>query len=244
MTVAAMAVSDYRETMARNLQTARAPDRDWPPENAPIRVVVADDHDQVRRSLRLLLEGEGDVSVVAEASDLFTAMRHVDDHLPHVLVLDLQMPNGSSIDLIRRLRAQSPMTRVVITSMEDSPAFAQHALEAGAFGYVLKDDATRELGTAVRHAAAAERYVSPAIAARLKGFSDAIAHDGLTEREAEVLRLIALGLTSAEMAERLHLSQRTIEAHRHRLHRKLGLEKRSQLVRYALRHHLVRGETD
>lgn len=225
--------------MVHRLHIASAQESVREPASSPIRVVLADDHEHVRRSLRLLLEAEDDVTVVAEAGDLFSAVRHVDDHLPHVLLLDLQMHNGGSIDLIRRLHAQAPMTRVVVVSMEDNPAFARHALAAGAFGYVLKDDAAQELGTAVRCAARGARYVSPLMAARLRGLSDAISSDQLTVREIEVLRLIALGMTSAEMADQLHLSQRTIEAHRHRLHRKLGLQRRSELVRYALSHHLV-----
>jgi two-component system, NarL family, response regulator NreC len=214
---------------------------DPPPraDGSPIRVVLADDHDLVRRSVRRLLESEGDVEVLAESADLFTALRHVTTHRPHVLLLDLHMRNGGSIDLIRRIRATMPETQVVVISMEDSPVFARHALEAGAVGYVLKDSATDELGTAVRRAARGERYVSPPIAAGLVALTSASANHGLTERETEVLRLIALGLTSAEMSERLHLSQRTIESHRRRIHRKLGLARRWELVRYALRHHLV-----
>jgi len=208
-------------------------------DGSPIRVVLADDHDLVRRSVRLLLESEGDVEVLAESGDLFTALRHVTHHRPHVLLLDLHMRNGGSIDLIKRIRATMPETQVVVISMEDSPVFARHALNAGAVGYVLKESATDDLGMAIRRAARGERYVSPPIAARLDALASAAVNDGLSERETEVLRLIALGLTSAEMSERLHLSQRTVESHRRRIHRKLGLSRRWELVRYALRHHLV-----
>jgi len=208
-------------------------------EAAPIRVVLADDHDLVRRSLRLLLESEGDVDVVAEASDLFSATRHVGGHLPDVLLLDLGMQNDSRIDLIRRLRAQVPQTQIVVISMEDSPVFAAHALRAGAVGYVLKENAVSELAGAVRLAAQGRRYVSPAVDARLQGLTGAVEGDGLTERETEVLRLTAHGLTSAEIGARLHLSPRTIETQRRHIHTKLGLGRRADLVAYALAHHLM-----
>src|ERR1700761_9462335 len=177
-----------------------------PEAGSPIRVVLADDHDLVRRSLRLLLESEG-VDVIAESGDLFSAMRHVTDHRPHVLLLDLHMRNGGSVDLIRRVRRTMPETQVVVISMEDSPVFARHALNAGAVGYVLKDSATDELGVAIRRAARGERYVSPPVDARLDALTRGVANDGLSERETEILRLIALGLTSAEISAELHLSQ-------------------------------------
>lgn len=209
------------------------------PHSLALRVVLADDHELVRRSLRLLLESEGDMQVVAEAGDLVSVQRHVGGHRPHVLVLDLQMQNGGSLDLIRRLRVSSPDTAIVVVTMDDSPVFAEHALAAGARGYVLKDNATAELGTAIRRAAAGQRYVSAPVAARLDALARSVADDGLSERETEVLRLVALGLTNAEISQQLHLSQRTVESHRRRIHRKLGLSRRSELVRYALRRHLI-----
>jgi two-component system, NarL family, response regulator NreC len=204
------------------------------PSSQPIRVVLADDHNVVRRTLRLLLERERDVEVVAEAGDVFTTVRHVAGHMPHVLLLDLRSPNGSSIDLIRRLRAQAPDTEIVVVTMEDSPAFARAAIDLGAIGYVLKDSADSELPQAVRCAARGERFVSPRVAARLDALSRAVDGDGLSPRETEVLRLIALGFTSAEIADELCLSRRTVESHRTQIHRKLGLSRRSELVRYAL----------
>jgi two-component system, NarL family, response regulator NreC len=210
-----------------------------PRASAPIKVVLADDHELVRRSMRLLLERESDVEVVAEARDLLTAMQHVSGHLPHVLLLDLQMPNGSSIEVIRRLRAQAPETEIVVATMEDSPVFARAAIDVGAVGYVLKDDATSELPLAIRCAARGEEYVSPRVAARLDALRRTVHDDGLSARETDVLRLIALGFTSAEISDRLHLSRRTVESHRRRIHRKLGLAKRSELVRYALGRHLI-----
>jgi two-component system, NarL family, response regulator NreC len=206
---------------------------------APIKLVLADDHHVVRRALRLWLESEKNVEVIAEAGDVPTAIRHVKRHLPHVLLLDLRMPNGSSIEAIRRLRQEVPETQIVVATIEENPLFARQALDAGAIGYVLKDNADTELQAAVRCAARAEEYVSPCVAARLEGLQRAAQDDGLSPRETDILRLIALGLTSAEISGRLHLSRRTIESHRRRIHHKLGLGKRSELVRYALARHLI-----
>lgn len=208
-------------------------------EQLPIRIVLADDHHLVRRSLRLLLESEEDVDVVAEAADLGTVARHVHGHAPHVLVLDLQMPGGSSIEAIRRLRAQVPQTEIVVLTMEQSPAFAQRAIDVGAVGFVLKDRADTELPIAVRRAARGEEYVSPQVAAGLEALRRTVNGDGLSPRETEVLRLIALGHTSAEIGHNLHLSRRTIETHRAAILRKLGLSTRAELVHFALRRHLI-----
>jgi two-component system, NarL family, response regulator NreC len=204
-------------------------------------VVLADDHAGVRRNLRLLLDGEDDVEVIAEAADLSTVIHHVHGHLPHVLVLDLEMPNGSSIEAIRRLRSHVPDTEIVVMTMETSAVFAQQAIDAGAVGFVLKDRADGELPTAVRSAARGEEYISPHLAAGLEALRRSVHEDGLSPREIEVLRLIALGHTSAEIASKLHLSRRTVETHRARIHRKLGLGTRAELVRYALGRHLIGG---
>lgn len=205
----------------------------------PILVVLADDHAVVRRSLRLLLDGEEDVRVVAEAADLPAVVRHVHGHVPHVLVLDLQMPYGSSIATIRRLREQVPDTEIVVLTMEQSPLFAQQALDAGAVGFVLKDRADSELPSAVRQAATGDEFVSPQVAVGLDALRRAVSGDGLSPRETEILRLIALGHTSAEIAAQLHLSRRTVETHRAHIHRKLDMRTRAELVRYALNRHLI-----
>ena len=205
----------------------------------PIRVVLADDHTLMRRSLRLLLDGEDDVEVVAEASDLATVVSHVGRHRPNVLVADLRLPTGSSIDAIRKLRAQAPDTEVVVLTMDESPLFAQHAMDAGAIGYVLKDRADSELLTAIRCAANGEEYVSARVATGLDALRKAVDRDSLTPREIEVVRLVALGLTSAEIAVKLRLSRRTVETHRARIFDKLGLSTRAELVRFALRRRLI-----
>jgi two-component system, NarL family, response regulator NreC len=204
-----------------------------------IRVVLADDHAFMRRSLRLLLDGERDLRVVAETDDLASTVRHVHGHQPQVLVLDLSMPDGSSVETIGLLRARVRDTQVVVLTMDDNPVFAQRALAAGALGYVLKDQADVGLPLAVRAAVRGEEYVSPSVAARLSGLRRSLAEDRLSAREVEVLRLIALGHTSAEIARKLHLSPRTIETHRARIHEKLEMRTRAELVRYALRRGLI-----
>jgi DNA-binding NarL/FixJ family response regulator len=205
----------------------------------PIRVVLADDHTGVRRSLRLVLDRDKDLRVVAEAADLATVLNQVYGHTPHVLVLDLQLPNGSSIETIRQLRAKAPETEIVVLTMEPSPVFAQQALDAGAVGFVLKHRADDELTEAVKRAARSQEYLSPHVAAGVEALRQAINGDGLSPRETEVLRLIALGHTSVEIAGKLHLSRRTVETHRAHIHRKLAMRTRADLVQYALRNHLI-----
>jgi two-component system response regulator NreC len=209
------------------------------PKQAQIRVVLADDHAMMRRSLRMLLDGEHDFNVVGEAGNHASVTREVDVHRPQVLVLDLRMGGASSIETIRSLSERAPETKIVVLSMEDSPVFAQRALTAGAVGFVAKDLADDELSQAVRVACNGEEYVSPRVASRLDALHRALTDNKLTQREVEVLRLIALGYTSAEVARKLHLSPRTIETHRAHIHTKLALGNRAELVRYALRRGLI-----
>jgi two-component system response regulator NreC len=155
--------------MAANLQLAPSPDPAPAVRAAgkPIRVVLADHHALMRRSLRLLLDREADVEVVAEARDLVTVVCRVRGLLPEVLVLDLGMPGGSSIEVIRRLRAEVPSTQTVVLTMQDNPAFARQALDSGALGFVRKDFADTELPEAVRNAADGREYLSPQVAVQL-----------------------------------------------------------------------------
>ncbi len=211
-----------------------------PPAAAwPIRVLLADDHARMREGLRRMLEEELDIEVVAEASDLSAASDGVHRERPHVLVLDPSLPGGSCIDTIGELRERVPDTQIVVLSMEQSPILAQRALTAGASGYVSKDLADSELPDALRAGARGEQYVSPPVATRLETLYRSLSENALTPREVEVLRLIALGHTSVEIARKLHLSPRTVETHRAHIHKKLGLTTRSQLVGYALRRGLL-----
>jgi two-component system response regulator NreC len=205
-----------------------------------IHIVLADDHSLMRRTLRLLLEGEENIEVIAEVDDLDSLARRVDAAQGNVLVLDLGMLNGSSSATIRQLRERLPQMQIVIVTMEANPVFAQRALAAGAVGFVLKDLADEELVEAIRLAVRGETYVSPRLAMPPDEIRRAIAEDRLTIREVEVLRLIALGHTSVETAGKLNLSPRTVETHRARILRKLALATRAELVAYALRRGLLK----
>jgi two-component system, NarL family, response regulator NreC len=205
-----------------------------------IRIVLADDHAVVRSGLRLLLDGESGFEVVAEAGDLDSARRYVRGNNPNVLVLDLNMPGRSSLEAIPDIRSESPATQIVVLTMQQEPAFARHALGAGAIGYVLKEAADDELVEAVRRAAAGESYLNPRLGARMASEPPPGPPDDLSERELEVLRLIALGHTNAEIAKQLYLSVRTVETHRAHIQQKLSLSSRAELVGYALRRGLVR----
>ena len=204
-----------------------------------IRIVLADDHTVVRSGLRLLLDGESGFEVVAEAGDLDSARRHVRGLTPDVLVLDLNMPGGSSLEAIPDIRAESPETQIVVLTMQQEPAFARHALGAGAIGYVLKEAADDELVEAVRRAASGESYLNPRLGARMASEPPPGPPDDLSEREVEVLRLIALGHTNAEIGEQLYLSVRTVETHRSHIQQKLRLSTRAELVGYAIEHGLI-----
>lgn len=158
-----------------SLATAPGPDPGPALVSLPLRVVLGEDHALMRRSLRLLLDHEQDVRVVAEAGDLASVAREVQRLRPHVLVLDMRMPGGSSIELIDRLRERIPQTQIVLLTMEQNPEFARRALAAGAVGFVVKERADTELPEAVRVAARGERYVSPGVARRLDGLHGAVA---------------------------------------------------------------------
>jgi two-component system response regulator NreC len=204
----------------------------------PIRLVIADDHAVVRTGLKLLLEAEDGLAVVAEAGEIDTTRRMVGAHRPDVLVLDLNMPGPASLPAIPELAQQ---TAVVVLTMQNDPAFAREALQSGALGYVLKEAADAELVGAVRAAADGRTYLNPELGARMAAAPPAPAGppDDLTERELEILRLIALGHTNAEIGAQLYLSVRTIESHRAHIQQKTRRSTRAELVRYALDHGLL-----
>jgi two-component system response regulator NreC len=207
-----------------------------------ITIVLADDHAVVRSGLRLLLDQAGGLLVVSETGDAESALRTVLGHKPDVLVLDLNMPGElTSLEAIPKVAEASPRTRVVVLTMQEDPEFARQALRAGAVGYVLKEAADSELVEAVRRAAAGERYLNPRLGAALAAAPAAPAAqaDNLSARELEVLRLIALGHTNAEIAGQLYLSVRTVESHRSHVQQKLMISTRAELVRYALERGLL-----
>jgi two-component system response regulator NreC len=201
-------------------------------------VVIADDHTVVRQGLRLLIDNEDGLQVLAEAGTVPDAERLTRAHRPTVLVLDLNMPGGSSLEAIPRLRDQ---TAIVVLTMQDDPAFARQALQAGALGFVLKEAADEELLEAIRLAAAGDTYLNPRLGARMAAAPTEPTGppDDLSQREVEVLRLIALGHTNTEIAEHLFLSTRTVETHRAHIQQKNRRTSRAELVRYALEHRLV-----
>jgi two-component system, NarL family, response regulator NreC len=206
-----------------------------------VTVVIADDHAVVRKGLRMLIDAEPELRVVAEAGDVPEALRLTRLHRPRVLVLDLNMPGGSSLEAIPIASAGPEETAVVVLTMQDDASFARQALQTGAKGFVLKEAADGELLTAIRLAAAGETYLNPRLGARLA--TEPRAPDGppddLSEREAEVLGLIALGNTNGEIGKQLYLSIRTVETHRAHIQQKLRRTSRAELVRYALDKGLV-----
>ena len=206
-----------------------------------ITVVLADDHAVVRKGLRLLLDSESGLRVVAEAGTVPDAIRMAMAHRPTVLVLDLNMPGGSSLEAIPVLRRDAEQTAIVVLTMQNDPSFARQALQAGALGFVLKEAADDELLGAIRLAADGETYLNPRLGAKLAAqpAQPGGPPDDLSERELEVLRLIALGHTNNEIAEQLYLSVRTVESHRAHIQQKLAMTTRSELVRYAIDRGLI-----
>lgn len=206
-----------------------------------VTVVLADDHAVVRKGLRLLVDAEPGLTVVAEAGTVPDALRMARAHRPSVIVLDLNMPGGSSLEAIPTILEQAPTTAIVVLTMQNEPSFARQALQAGALGFVLKEAADDELLGAIRLAAEGETYLNPRLGARLAAQPPEPAGppDDLSDREVEVLKLIALGHTNAEIAGQLYLSVRTVESHRSHIQQKTRRSSRAELVRYALQHGLV-----
>ena len=211
-----------------------------------IRTVVVDDHAVVRSGIRLLLDAEDDIEVVAEAGDSREAVFEVRAHKPDVVLLDVVMPGRSGIEAIPDLLKESPETKILLLSMQDDAAYVREAFAAGASGYVLKEAADAEVVGAVRDVASGGRYVHPVLGARLvaaEAEAQARAEeDPLSEREHEILRLLALGHTNQEIATMLYVSVRTAETHRAHIMQKLRLSNRADLVRYALAQGLLTEE--
>jgi len=206
-----------------------------PSDEPTITIVLADDHAIVRGALKALLEEQPGFEVVGEAGDIASARAAVAAEGPGVLVLDVNMPDGLAVDAVAGLREEAPATEIVLLTMERDPTLARRAIEAGARGYLLKDAAHLELIEAVRRAAERRGYLSTALGAG-KGEGEAA---GLSPRETEVLRLMALGHTNREIAGQLSLSVRTIETHRSHIQQKLGVDGRPALTRYALENGLL-----
>jgi two-component system response regulator NreC len=203
-----------------------------------IRVLIVDDHAVVRTGLRRVLDAEDDIETVGEAADADRAVFEAIETKPDIILLDVMMPGKSGIEGLPALLQAAPDARVLILSMQDDPRYVREAFDAGASGYVLKEAADTEVVDAVRAVASGDRYVHPSLGARLVA-ADAderrrAAADPLSDREREVLRLLALGHTNQEIAKMLFISVRTAETHRAHIMRKLGIAGRAELVRYAL----------
>jgi two-component system response regulator NreC len=215
-----------------------------PPEAAlheTITIILADDHEVVRAGLRMLLEAEAGFQVVSEAGTVAETEARVAAHRPAVLILDVNMPDGSSIPAIPGLLNSAPETHIVVLTMQSDPEIARKALRAGATGFVLKEAAEAELIQAVRLAAAGRTYLNPELGAKLAAQAppETGPPDDLSTRELEVLKLIALGHTNAEIAAQLYLSVRTVESHRAHIQQKTLRGTRAELVAYARGHGLL-----
>jgi DNA-binding NarL/FixJ family response regulator len=210
---------------------------------ARIRILVVDDHSVVRAGLKLLLEQAGDLEPVGEAASGREAVFEARRLEPDVILLDLVMPDGGGLDVLPTLVHEHPNMQVVVLSMEDDPSYVRQAFDGGAAGYILKEAADTDVVTAIRTVAAGSRYVDPTLGARLVAAearaAKRAAEDPLSNREHEVLRLLALGYTNGEIAEELFISVRTAETHRSHILQKLHLATRADLVRYALDQHLL-----
>jgi two-component system response regulator NreC len=197
--------------------------------------LIVEDHAVVRAGLRLVLERAEAVECAGEAGDAEEAVRQAGELQPDVVVLDVTMPGRSGIEALPDLLAAAPRATVVVLSMQDDPAYVREAFAAGASGYVLKEAGDAELVTAIREVAAGGQYLSAAMGARLAAAQrEGSGGDGLTDREREVLRLLALGHTNQEIAAQLGVSVRTAEAHRAHIMLKLRVQTRAELVRHAL----------
>jgi DNA-binding NarL/FixJ family response regulator len=207
-----------------------------------MRVLIADDHGIVRSGLRLLLEREPDIEVVAEASDGVEARDLAIKERPDLAILDVRMPRLTGLQATREIREQVPDAAVLILSMHADERYLFEALKAGASGYVLKRQADEDLLDAVRAVQRGEPFLTPdAQRALIKDVLDRGSEqaDELTPREQEVVKLVAEAHTNREIAEILHLAEKTVESHRANAMRKLGMRDRVELVRYAIRRGLI-----
>jgi two-component system, NarL family, response regulator NreC len=202
------------------------------------RILIVDDHAVVRSGLAMLVNAEKDLEVVGEAGNAREAIFEARSAKPDVVLMDVMMPDQSGLEVVPQLLHESPDAKVLVLSMQDDPRYVREAFEAGASGYVLKEAAGTELVAAIREVVGGGRYLHPELGARLVVAETAerrrAEEDPLSDREREVLRLLALGHTNQEIAKELYISVRTAETHRAHIMQKLRLSSRAELVRYAL----------
>jgi two-component system, NarL family, response regulator NreC len=203
-----------------------------------IRILIVDDHAVVRAGLRMLIDAQDDLEAVGEAGSARDAIFQARSLKPDVVLMDVVMPDQSGLEVLPRLLEEHPQAKVLVLSMQDEPQYVRQAFAAGANGYVLKEAADTEVVSAIREVAHGGNYVHPTLGARLVAADAAAARraeeDPLSEREHEVLRLLALGHTNQEISKQLYISVRTAETHRAHIMQKLRLSSRADLVRYAL----------
>lgn len=208
-----------------------------------IRVVIADDHTIVREGLKELLSNAGEIDVIAEAVDGHDVIERVRGLQFDVLVLDMSMPGKSGMELIKQVKAEAPKLRIVVLTMHQENQYAVRAIRAGASGYLTKDAASDQLVNAIRKVAAGGAFISAEVAEMLarqaQGATQATPHESLSDREFQVLRMLVSGIPLTDIGEELHLSVKTISAHKARILQKLGLSNQSELVRYAIAHKLA-----
>jgi DNA-binding NarL/FixJ family response regulator len=207
-------------------------------KNSKIRVLIVDDHAVLRSGLHLLLDAQSDIEVVGEAGDVKEAVFETRAKQPDVVLMDVVMPGQTGIEGVPLVLKEAPEAKVLVLSMQDDPRYVHEAFAAGAAGYILKEAVDAEVVGAIQRVAAGDHYVHPALGARLVA-ADAEAKareeaDPLSDREREVMRLLALGHTNQEIAKMLYISVRTAETHRAHIMQKLRLSTRAELVRYAI----------
>lgn len=209
-----------------------------------IRILLADDHAIVRNGLKQIIAGASDLQVIGEAASGAEVLELARRTPPDLLLLDMTMPGISGAELIRRLRADHPNIPVLVLSMHNEAQVVSRALKAGASGYVTKDSDQEILLAGIRKVAAGNRYIDPALVDAMvfdgSAAADAAPHAALTERELQVLEMLASGQSLTAIAESLHLSAKTISAHKAHLMQKLGIDNNADLMRYAIRHGLTR----
>lgn len=214
----------------------------------PIRVLIADDHEIVRTGIRLLLNGQADIEVIAEAEDGAEAVSLAASTAPDVILMDISMPEMSGIEATQAIKATGAEVEIVGLTMHADERYFFELLKAGASGYVVKGGAPHELLEAIRAASNGQAYIHPSVAGKLIGDFVERAEageadlDGLTDRERQVLEQIALGLTGREIAERLDISANTVDRHRSNIMSKLDMHNKAELVRYAVRKGLIESE--
>ncbi len=208
-----------------------------------IRIVVADDHTIVREGLKQLLAATGDLQVVGEAQNGHEVMARVRELDCEVLLLDMSMPGKSGIDLIKQVRNEKPRLRILVLSMHEEQQYAVRAIKAGAAGYLTKESAAAQLVAAIRKVAAGGAFISGAVAEQIAlgamPQNEGPPHNALSDREFQVFRMLASGVTVSDVAAQLNLSVKTVSTHKARLMQKMGLASQTELIRYAISHRLI-----